>query len=238
MHKIVILVLGVICSLIFTLSIPQAVYALDIIGTGRDQSEALNNALRNLSELMSGVHVNSSFQMDKQLSGGHVTTTVQDMISSNSEFYVEDVQKYVTQLSENRIVFSVSQKDLSVLREKYMLWKRRADVRGSLKVNGDRLVVSLKEVNGVPVTLHSYQMQLDTTKTSFLCTDWKESESETISGILDKAVVLGKSENESKFELSLDTGFNLLDIGKQKDIKASLVIHGLDGLGRAVRVEI
>jgi hypothetical protein len=228
----------IVYSLIFAFSLPGWAYGLDIIGTGSNQTESINNALRNLSELVSGVHVNSSFRMDKRLSRGKVRTEVRDLFAADSEFYVENIHRFISHASTNRIVLTLSKPEIEKLREAYRVWRLRADVRGQVEYDGNRIRVTLREINGVPVTVQAYRLTVNRTKISWLCSDWREEQRKEFFGILAEPVALNDNRTES-FEIQLDGGFNILDIGKRKNINVEKVlIQGVDYLGRKVEAEM
>jgi hypothetical protein len=224
----------IICSLIFAFSLPGGAYAIDIIGTGSNQTEALNNALRNLSELVSGVHVNSNFRIDKRLSGGRVRIDVRDLFSAGSEFYVDNIQRYVSHASASEVIFTLSQAEIEKLREAFWIWKTRADIRGQVECRGNKIIVTLREINGVPVTIQAYRLTAIQTKISWLCSDWKEERRKELFTILAEPLALDDNRTAT-FEIQLNDGFNILDIGKRKDIIVEKVlIQGADHLGRKV----
>jgi len=227
-----------ICNLIFAFFLPGGASALDIIGTGQNQAEAMNNALRNLSELVSGVHVTSRFRMDKRLAKGKVRTDVQDLFKSESEFYVENIQRYVTLLSEKRAVITLSKDNIAELREKYRLWKLRADVQGQVECKDNKIIVTLREINGVPVTVQSYQLIVNETKISWLCSAWRDKRRKEVAGMLAEPLTLADNRSAS-FEVALDDGFDILDLGKRSEIGVEKVfIRGVDYLGRKVEIKL
>lgn len=224
-------------NLILPLSLLSNTFALNVIGTGKNQTEALQNALRNLSEFVSGVHVSTRIEMQKELFDGKVNTSVSDVIRSDSDFYVENVQRFVRQASDTRVVISLADNDVRGLRENYRLWKTRPDIKGSVSIEDGKVTVSLRETEGVPVTLSSYRLKIQTTKASLLCSSWKWDSEKEVSGILAEPVAL-MDNRAYEFEVELDKRFSFLDIGKNEQINVKVVLEGVDAFGRKVVAEI
>jgi hypothetical protein len=88
----------------------------------------------------------------------------------------------------------------------------------------------------VQVTLHRYRLEYKITESSLICSEWNEEHSRDVSGIFPK----GKALNDNiAFVVPIDSGFNLLDIGKRKSVTVeSVLIQGVDYLGREASLRI
>jgi len=167
-----------------------------------------------------------------------VKTDVRNLFQADSAFYVENVQQYVTHASNNKIVITLSQANIKQLRKAYKVWKLRADVRGEVKCDGDKLSITLREINGVPVTMQTYQLTVNETERSLLCSEWKEVHAREVSGILPQGLALNDNRTAT-FEVALDNRSSILDIGKQKTIAVEKVlIQGTDYLGRTLSLQL
>lgn len=218
--------------------IPCTVSAMDIIGTGKNQTEALNSALFNLSQLVSSVEVSTRFTVDRRMHNDSVDVDARELFWSESAFYIENVRQYVTALSENRVVISLSDGDIDRLREMHRKWMQRPDIEGSVKVMDGRAIVVFREMVGCPVTVRSVKIMVMQRKTSLLCSEWVENQEDGCFEMLERPVKLARNRNY-RYEQELpDNRISLLDIGKKVDRIVSVVVRGVDQLGREVEVEL
>jgi hypothetical protein len=175
--------------------------------------------------------------MDKSLSGGEVRTNVQDLFSAGSEFYVENVQRYVREASSGRVVISLSGQEIKRLRDAYRRWKTKAELKGSAKIRDGKVAVAVREINGMPVTLQSYRMEILTERTSWLVKDWQWRDAEGFSGIFTVPMPV-KSGMTYWFDIGLpETSSSMADWFKSKKVDVRLTIEGVDDMGRKVTAE-
>jgi hypothetical protein len=228
----------VLILILLMLALPCTAFAVDIIGTGKNQTESLNNALSNLSCLVSDVKISAKFSVDRRIHNDKEDLRVVDLFSSQSDFYVENVKQYVSELSERKVVIRLSERDVKRIRARHRQWKQKPDIKGSVAVVDDKAVVSIRELSGVDVTIRSISVNVKSVKVSLLCSAWKESQESKSIEMLDEPLQL--SENRKyQFEADLSSdGFSLLDIGKRIDRTVSVVVMGVDHMGRKVEVEL
>ena len=226
----------IVAVIVMGLSSPA--YAIDIIGTGKRQTESLNNALCNLSQLVADVEVSSKLSVNRRFRNGKYDVNMDEAFSAMSDFYIENVRRYVSELSENRVVISLSSADINRISRRYRQWKQKADVSGSVSVDGNKAVVTLRQLSDAEVTITSIRVYVESQKVSMLCSDWKENqESKTFEVLKSPVNTLGGEALEFSVGLSLG-GFNILDIGKRTERKVSAVVKGYDAVGRGFEVRI
>lgn len=85
-------------SILIIFSLSGEGYALDIVGTGRNQGEALHRALQNLSEIVSGVEIKTHIRIDKRMTGDDYSVDVRDFFAADSEFFVSNIQRHIAEL--------------------------------------------------------------------------------------------------------------------------------------------
>lgn len=139
--------------------------------------------------------------------------------------------------SDTKVVISLTDAEIRELRQKYKIWKTKPEIRSSVSIEDGKVTVSLREIAGVPVTLASYRLKIQTTKFSLLCSSWRWDSAKEIFGILAEPKAL-MNNRPYQFSVELKEKFSFVCIGMKKNIKIKVVLEGVDSLGRKVIVEI
>ncbi len=111
--------------------------------------------MRNLSEFLGGVHVKSESLLKRSIVNDDYNSEFLDRVVFSSQFWVENIQQYITYASEKKVVINLTDKDCADLLRKYRLWKIKPEIKGRLIVANNTVRMYIKEINDVPVKIQA-----------------------------------------------------------------------------------